>query len=405
MHDTCSNDDDDVQQIRLLLHGSQQAARARPFASSLVPPSENSPIGASSAPSLLSQSLGAPQFHPEPFRGLVLPLGQRSYGGIMSCPSPIQQGDGSSCSFDYPLTAPLYEWQRKEHLKRLDAIATSVPVDEGSDCGGATQHLTKTGEETVKKPLCGSSLGKGSKKLSSADWLITSHLSITREPRFLKEHMWYLVYQREICPTKKKEHWQGYVQFRKVVTLKAAQALTCCPDQHFEPTYGSPDQCVRYCTKSFSRYPGTEPFIIGFLQPRIVGVNPTNIMYTTYKNRGYTDQALMDHTELSNVLAFKNVTTEIDAHEGERLCEELIVFNEYNAKYTAADFKLMIDGDRFIANSKGKSVVANARVVFICSNLDLIYLFLVIVKKNAPFIKIRVRKTAFVRYLIITSGL
>ena len=123
----------------------------------------------------------------------------------------------------------------------------------------------------------------------------------------------------------------------------------------------------------------------------------------------------MDHTELSNVLAFKNVTTEIDAHEGERLCyaiigktrlgkswmirriskilgnrlgwrvycknqdqwwqhyngEELIVFNEYDTKYPAADFKLMIDGDRFIANSKGKSVVANARVVFICSNLDL----------------------------------
>ena len=74
--------------------------------------------------------------------------------------------------------------------------------------------------------------------------------------------------------------------------MKAAQALTCCPDQHFEPTNGSPDQCVRYCTKSFSRYPGTEPFIIGFLQPRIVGVNPTNIMYTTYKNRGYTGHHL-----------------------------------------------------------------------------------------------------------------
>ena len=151
------------------------------------------------------------------------------------------------------------------------------------------------------------------------------------------------------------------------------------------------------------------------MQPRIEGVDPTKALYNYYKKKGVTDQALLHVPELANVLAHKSAIAEVEMDEGERLCyailgetrkgkswlirriskilanrldwkiycknqehwwqhyqsEEIVVFNEFDGKYPHYDFKLMVDGDRFIANSKGQSVVANAKVVFICSNIPL----------------------------------
>lgn len=73
----------------------------------------------------------------------------------------------------------------------------------------------------------------------------------------------YAVYQREIAPDTKKEHWQGFFVANNPIRFKKAKSIVKDETAHVEQCKGTPDQNIAYCTKEESRKPGTEPIEIG----------------------------------------------------------------------------------------------------------------------------------------------
>ena len=68
------------------------------------------------------------------------------------------------------------------------------------------------------------------------------------EPSFDTEQMNYLIYGREICPDTGKDHFQGYVQFKKQTRFNTVKA--CFSDKvHIEVSKGTPEQAIAYCKK------------------------------------------------------------------------------------------------------------------------------------------------------------
>ncbi len=68
----------------------------------------------------------------------------------------------------------------------------------------------------------------------------------------------YLCFQKEVCPTTEKIHYQGYVEFTNSRNAKAALAgLLGDKVAHFEQRRGSPTQARNYCRKAESSVPDT----------------------------------------------------------------------------------------------------------------------------------------------------
>jgi len=68
----------------------------------------------------------------------------------------------------------------------------------------------------------------------------------------------YLVYQEEIG-AENTHHYQGYVEFTKLMRLTALKKLS--PRAHWEGRRGTRAECIAYCTKLETRKDGTEPYI------------------------------------------------------------------------------------------------------------------------------------------------
>lgn len=95
----------------------------------------------------------------------------------------------------------------------------------------------------------------------SKDWMVTTFDDTA--PVFREEHMEYLVYQREACPTSGKLHWQAYVKFftrKRMLTAKALFGTGA----HLEVCRGGSAKAIEYCTKDASR---VEPYIEHGLRP------------------------------------------------------------------------------------------------------------------------------------------
>lgn len=69
------------------------------------------------------------------------------------------------------------------------------------------------------------------------------------EPTFNADEMGFLIYQREECPTTKRKHWQGYVEFKKQHRYNKCQELLNMQKVHFECRRGSQRQAIDYCKK------------------------------------------------------------------------------------------------------------------------------------------------------------
>lgn len=74
-----------------------------------------------------------------------------------------------------------------------------------------------------------------------------------------------MVYQREICPSSDRLHWQGYLVLAKKSTLSWLKN-NIDSGAHWEKAKGDVQSNVRYCTKDESRVPGTTPVEIGELE-------------------------------------------------------------------------------------------------------------------------------------------
>lgn len=67
----------------------------------------------------------------------------------------------------------------------------------------------------------------------------------------------FFIAQLEIAPTTGQKHIQGYVQLSRQQRLSWLKKLR--PGAHWEVAKGSADENIRYCSKSDSRAPNTEP--------------------------------------------------------------------------------------------------------------------------------------------------
>lgn len=59
----------------------------------------------------------------------------------------------------------------------------------------------------------------------------------------------YHVYGREVCPTTKRKHLQGYIRFTNAKSKSAIQALLGVPGCHLEPRKGTEREASDYCKK------------------------------------------------------------------------------------------------------------------------------------------------------------
>jgi len=62
----------------------------------------------------------------------------------------------------------------------------------------------------------------------------------------------YVIYQKEICPKTKRDHWQGYVEFKN--QLRQTECQKALGDKkpysaHVEPRKGNQEQAIVYCKK------------------------------------------------------------------------------------------------------------------------------------------------------------
>lgn len=59
----------------------------------------------------------------------------------------------------------------------------------------------------------------------------------------------YIVVGEEICPTSRRKHWQGYVEFHQSTSGRAAQRILGDPVCHIEKRKGTALQAALYCQK------------------------------------------------------------------------------------------------------------------------------------------------------------
>jgi len=75
---------------------------------------------------------------------------------------------------------------------------------------------------------------------------------------FDKEKVKYCIYQREITPTNNVLHWQMYCVLYNPITLKGLKKVFNSNTMHAEPSVGTHEQNVEYCTKSPTSIPNTQ---------------------------------------------------------------------------------------------------------------------------------------------------
>lgn len=68
----------------------------------------------------------------------------------------------------------------------------------------------------------------------------------------------YGVWQKEVCPETKREHWQGYLEFPGTYGRKRILTIIGDADAHIEPRRGTAKQASDYCKKPETSVPDTQ---------------------------------------------------------------------------------------------------------------------------------------------------
>lgn len=63
------------------------------------------------------------------------------------------------------------------------------------------------------------------------------------------QHVKYCIYQRELCPTTARVHFQGYLELTNQKTYAALHLLEGLENAHFEKRHGTAKQAKHYCQK------------------------------------------------------------------------------------------------------------------------------------------------------------
>ena len=291
-----------------------------------------------------------------------------------------------------------------------DPNAVDVPAadaaagEEGTEQGNAEQQVLHNNNVLAATTE--------TKKGSSYDYLVTSFALLENPPIYVKEEMWYLIYQREVCPDTHREHWQLFVQFMSRVTYKQAKFYLRCGKMKLFSRKGTPLQCKQYCSKDLTRMPGTAYVEEGFMQPRTRGVNAYAVYTAAQKAKGRSDESLLNDTLCAEYMARQKVLVSSEVYSGMRLCyvltgvtgigksemmrqvaeviakhrnwkvyfkddsqwwqdyagQEIAVFNEFDMIYPFGCFKQLVDGYPIPLYSKHGASRSNVHIVLICSN-------------------------------------
>ncbi len=79
-------------------------------------------------------------------------------------------------------------------------------------------------------------------------WCFTSYAAVL--PRvFDVAVVRYVIFQREICPESKREHWQGYLELKTQMRMGQVKTLLGDPAAHLSPRMGTRSQARDYCRK------------------------------------------------------------------------------------------------------------------------------------------------------------
>lgn len=70
----------------------------------------------------------------------------------------------------------------------------------------------------------------------------------------------YMVYQRELCPSTGREHWQGFAQLREASSRRTFQRIMGIDGLNCRTIDGTPEQNREYCTKLKSRASEDDPY-------------------------------------------------------------------------------------------------------------------------------------------------
>lgn len=104
----------------------------------------------------------------------------------------------------------------------------------------------------------------------------------------------YAVAQKEICPSTKKVHWQGYIEYSRNMRQKAIQKHLGDPKMHVELRRGSRAQARQYCMKLDSRVKDTEPLEFGVWKEEEQGKRNDLLEFATDVRAGKRDYELAE---------------------------------------------------------------------------------------------------------------
>lgn len=96
--------------------------------------------------------------------------------------------------------------------------------------------------------------------MTARNWCFTSYVD---ELKINKKKVRFAIYQREICPTTGRPHWQGYAEFFDPCRMTGCQKAIGDKVAHIEPREGTREEAINYCRKIETRIEGTEPIIYG----------------------------------------------------------------------------------------------------------------------------------------------
>lgn len=91
----------------------------------------------------------------------------------------------------------------------------------------------------------------------SRNWCFTGFV----KPEPTLDKVQYMVYQKELCPTTKREHWQGYAEFDSKQSMRGVKLIFNDQKLHLEKRKGSQEQAREYCMKIDTRI--EEPYEYG----------------------------------------------------------------------------------------------------------------------------------------------
>lgn len=77
-------------------------------------------------------------------------------------------------------------------------------------------------------------------------------LTILSDPRVR-----YYVFQREVCPTTGRLHWQGYIEFNTTMRIDAVKKILGDKTAHLENRSGTAEEAADYCKKLETGVPNT----------------------------------------------------------------------------------------------------------------------------------------------------